>query len=253
MSGIRAVNIEKKSYLVTVERPLGLKSEDALACRRFAIGDIHGCSKTFRKMVEEVVCLTPEDTLYLLGDYIDRGPDSRGVLDYLMHLSQSGFDIQPLRGNHEEMLLNSIADPVIRRIWYLNGGWDTIREFGVDSPAEIPQHYLEFIDHLRNIHITEDYVLVHAGLDFSTCNPLQDTSPHYMLWSRDYRVDSDKIGSRTLVTGHTVKPLSDIRKSLSTDHIYLDNGCFSKAENSYGSLVALDMDNRKLLVQKNIE
>ena len=250
------MHIDTKGSFASVEQQANHNTEkqnSSFSRRRFAVGDIHGCYKTLRKMVEEVLLLKPEDTLYLMGDYIDRGPDCVGVLDYLMHLRESGFDIQPLMGNHEEMLLDSIADPIVRRIWYINGGWRTIQQFGVDSPEEIPQRYLDFITHLPRILITEDYVLVHAGLDFSTYHPLQDTSRQFMLWTRDHRVDSVKLAGRTLITGHTVTPLFEIRKSLSTNHINLDNGCYSKGETCYGALVALDMDNRKLLVQKNIE
>lgn len=221
--------------------------------RRFAIGDIHGCYKTLRKMVEEVLLLTPEDTLYLLGDYIDRGPDSVGVLDYLMKLQESGFDVRPIRGNHEEMLLEAVNDPTARSLWYGNGGWGTLREFGVESPELIPHRFLDFMTALPYILTTEEYVFVHAGLDFRTINPLQDTSRQFMLWARDCQVASAKIGDRTLITGHCVTPLFTIKASLATHHIFLDNGCYDKGEISYGSLVALDLDNRKLFVQKNIE
>jgi hypothetical protein len=60
------------------------------------------------------------------------------VLDFLLKLRDSGFDIQPLRGNHEEMLLSAVADPTARSLWYGNGGWKTMRKFGVDSPETIP-------------------------------------------------------------------------------------------------------------------
>lgn len=256
MPVIRAVNIGTKPSFVHDERS-GFKPENRpvsdISRRRFAIGDIHGCSRTLRKMVEQVLLLKPEDTLYLLGDYIDRGPDSIGVLDYLMHLRASGFDIQALMGNHEEMLINALDDPSAAITWYVNGGWRTIQEFKVDSPEDIPQPYLDFITGLPRILITEDYVLVHAGLDFSTRHPLRDTSGQFMLWTRDNRVDSVKLDGRTLITGHTVTSLSDIRKSLSTNHINLDNGCYARGETGYGALVALDLDARELLVQKNIE
>jgi serine/threonine protein phosphatase 1 len=221
--------------------------------RRFVVGDIHGCSKTLRKMVEEVLQLKPEDTLYLLGDYVDRGPDSVGVLDYLLHLRDSGFDIRPIKGNHEYMLLNAVTDPAARSLWFGNGGWGTLRELKIDSPEAIPQRYLDFLTHLPYFLTTEGYVLVHAGLDFSTHNPLRDTPPQYMLWSRDCKVDPTKIDNRTLVTGHSVMPLFAIQKSLASSHISLDNGCSDKGELSCGSLLALDLDTRELLVQENIE
>lgn len=204
-------------------------------------------------MVEEVLQLKPVDTLFLLGDCIDRGPDSKGVLDYLLELRKSGFDIRAIRGNHEEMLLDAVADPAARKIWYGNGGWGTLREFGVDSPEAIPKRYLDYIASLPYILTTEDYVFVHAGLDFRTNDPLQNTPSQFMLWARDYKVDSAKLGGRTLITGHTVTPLFAIRELLESNHITLDNGCFDKGEMAYGSLVALNLDTRQLLVQLNIK
>ncbi|NTW20970.1 MAG: serine/threonine protein phosphatase [Nostocales cyanobacterium W4_Combined_metabat2_030] len=221
--------------------------------RRFAIGDIHGCCKTLRKMVEDVLLLTPDDTLYLLGDYIDRGPNSIGVLDYLLHLKDSGFDIQPIRGNHEEMLLDAVSTPEACSIWYGNGGWGTLRELGIDSPEKIPQRYVYFLADLPYIITTENYVFVHAGLNFQTSNPLLDKSPQFMLWSRDCQVNSAKMGGRTLVTGHTVTPLYAIKESLASSHICLDNGCYDKGEISCGALIALNLGTRELLVQENIE
>src|SRR5450631_145864 len=109
--------------------------------RRFVIGDIHGCQTTLQAMVEEALQLKETDTLYLLGDYIDRGPDSKGVLDYIMQMRESGYDVQALKGNHEELMLNAVADPTECYIWFGNRGRSTMREFGVETPEDIPQRY----------------------------------------------------------------------------------------------------------------
>jgi serine/threonine protein phosphatase 1 len=221
--------------------------------RRFAVGDVHGCSKTLRALVEEKISLTTDDTLYLLGDYIDRGPDSKGVLDYLLDLRNSNYDIRPLRGNHEQLLLDSVSDPGAQRLWYNNGGWGTQHEFGVTSAAEIPQLYRDFLALLPHLFVTDDYVLTHAGLDFNAPDPIHDTSDYDLLWIRDSNIQPAKLGGRTLVCGHTMTPLFAIEKSLYSSVIYLDNGCFDKGQSCYGSLVALNLDSRELLVQENIE
>lgn len=225
----------------------------ALDKRRFAVSDIHGCSKTLRKLVDEVLQLKPGDTLYLLGDLIDRGPDSKGILDYLLQLMDAGFDIRPIQGNHEEMLLNAVADPAACSLWFGNGGWQTLREFCVNSPDAIPQRYIDFLGQMPRIITTDDYVFVHAGLDFRLSDPLRDTSPQDLLWIRDFRVDPTKLDGRILVTGHCVIPLFEIRASLGTHHIKLDNGCYDRGEICCGSLVALNLDTRELLVQRNVE
>jgi serine/threonine protein phosphatase 1 len=78
--------------------------------RVFIIGDIHGCNKTFRKLVLEKISIRKTDKIYCLGDYIDRGPDSKGVIDFIIQLRKDGFNIHTLRGNHEQLLLESEID-----------------------------------------------------------------------------------------------------------------------------------------------
>ena len=94
----------------TATRPWSCRFSVPAAGRRFVLGDVHGCYRTLRRVVEEVLKLGEGDTLYLLGDYIDRGPDSKGVLDYLLQLwLKTDISIQPLLGNHEKMLLNAVV------------------------------------------------------------------------------------------------------------------------------------------------
>ena len=77
--------------------------------RKIAISDIHGCLKTFKLMVEEQIVLSQKDELYLLGDFVDRGPNSKGVLDYIMSLQEAGYQLHCLRGNHEDMMVNEAS------------------------------------------------------------------------------------------------------------------------------------------------
>ncbi len=221
--------------------------------RRFAVGDVHGCSRTLRVLLGQVLRLEPADTLFLLGDYLDRGPDSKGVLDYLMTLIEDGYDLRPLMGNHEEMALKSVADPAARALWYANRGDLTVEQFSAATPQEIPRRYLEFMAGLPRMLVTGDYVFVHAGLDFSRPFPLRDTAPSFMLWEGEFRVQPEKLAGRTLVCGHTRTPLAQIRASLNDQLIRLDNGCFWKGHPGFGNLVALNLDTRELLVQENCD
>lgn len=222
--------------------------------RTFVVGDVHGCSRTLRAMVEHAIRLRPDDTLYLLGDYIDRGPDSKGVLDYLMRLWHEDYDIRPLLGNHEEMLLQAASgEKEAQKIWFGNGGWGTMQQLGAKTPEDIPQSYITFLAMLPRILITNDYIFVHSGLNFRTADPIHDTSPTAMLWERDYKVNPSKTGGRILVCGHTVTPLFAIRESLQSKHICLDNGAYDKGHIGFGSLVAMDLDTRQLTVVENCE
>lgn len=238
----------------TATRPWAGKFSRPIAGRRYAVGDIHGCLQTFKCLVRALK-LTAHDTLYLLGDYIDRGPDSKGVLDYLMQLHMdTDIIVHPLMGNHEKMLLNAVnRGEEAWQFWFGNGGWATLQQFGVKKPSDIPPDYINFLSMMPKMLTTDDYVLVHAGLHFGLSDPINDTPDFFKLWDRDYKVASELIGNRTLVVGHTKTDILTIRKSLSTHHIKLDNGCFDKGHIGFGSLVALDLDSREIIEVRNCE
>ncbi|PIQ21920.1 MAG: serine/threonine protein phosphatase, partial [Cytophagales bacterium CG18_big_fil_WC_8_21_14_2_50_42_9] len=147
---------------------------------RYTISDIHGCANTFRHLVNEVIQLKPTDELFLLGDYIDRGPDSKGVIDFIQELQKSGIQVRTLSGNHEAMMLDALEDPEYFNHWMLNGGKQTLASFGVKSIREIPQSYWLFLRQLEYYIELEDYLLVHAGFNFKAEDPFTDT--HSMLW-----------------------------------------------------------------------
>jgi serine/threonine protein phosphatase 1 len=96
------------------------------------IADIHGCSRTFEQLLLRSK-LRKNDTLYLLGDYVDRGPDSCGVLTQIMGLLENGYDVRPLRGNHDDMMLRTYKNTHdnFSDYWLLEWGVDVIRSFGV--------------------------------------------------------------------------------------------------------------------------
>ena len=138
---------------------------------RYATTDLHGCLHTFRYLVEEELRLTREDELYLLGDYVNKGPDSRGVLDYLMHLQAAGYQVHGVRGNHDQALLDE-ARHRWRWTWRgLTGRQPTLRSFGVRRAADIPALYLDWLAALPYEIELPDFVLVHAGYDFALPRP----------------------------------------------------------------------------------
>lgn len=220
--------------------------------RTFVIADIHGCNRTFNKLLSALDLEKPE-SLYLLGDYIDRGPDSKGVIDTILRLQLDGYDIRPIRGNHEQMLLDALFGDSMS-MWLVNGGCETLQSYGVESPADIPHEHLEFIRNLPHIRLTDSHVFVHAGLDFSLDDPLSETSHSVMLWTRMVSGSStNKLGGRKVVAGHSVKSMDEIIAGLETDIIQLDNGCFMGARSAgKGNLVALELNANQLFVQKNI-
>lgn len=219
--------------------------------RRFVIADIHGCALTFLCLIEEKLRLSEKDTLYLLGDLIDRGPRSREVIEGILSLQQRGFSLRILRGNHEEMLLNACADPGMVSAWLQNGGNATLHSFGVRSPGELSSAMLNLFATLPDHLLLRDFVLVHAGLNFDNDDPFQDREA--MIWSRSYDVDPERLGGRRLICGHTPRSLAEIRASLGTSRIMLDNGCVYGPTGGLGNLVALELDTMILHLQENID
>ena len=238
--------------------------------RKIAISDIHGCIKTFRYLVEEKLKLSKKDELYLLGDYVDRGPDSMGVLDYIMELQEAGFTVKCLLGNHEAMMLNAWRDEEDVSVWLLNGGKTTLNSFKVTEVEDIPEKYIVLLKSFKYFIETDGYILVHAGLNFQTSQPTQDSSFIWkvvqpfrdrksMLWIRDWYqdIDRDWLRGRTIIHGHT--PISDdeIRRMFQAVKVLpvidIDNGCFVDYQQGMGQLCAFDMTNKELFFQHNIE
>ena len=219
--------------------------------RRFVIPDIHGCALTFRCLLEDVIRIEQSDSIYLLGDTIDRGPRSREVLDTIRRLKASGYGVQSVRGNHEEMLLKSCRDRSFFYLWMQNGGHETLKSFGVEDGCEIPRLYRRLIESFPFFIKLEEFILVHGSLNFTIPDPLTDREA--MLWSRNPHVIKGLIGGRKLVGGHTPMSWKEINRSLTTDHIMLDNGCVYKGERGMGRLTALELNSMTLHFHKNID
>jgi len=217
---------------------------------RYVVGDIHGGKRTFQALISKLQ-LRHRDRLYLLGDYIDRGPDSCGVLDVIIALLDAGYDVRPLLGNHEDMLLRTISGEhdTWSGYWLEIFGEDTLRSFGVSSAAEIPTRYLNLLGTLKLIEQENDFVLVHAGLNFKVGNPLMDSTPFQCLWLESGPPDKAKLGGRPLITGHTIRTMKEIGDSLVSPRIYLDNGACTSKQPDYGNLVAINLDLYKLILQ----
>lgn len=217
---------------------------------RYAIGDIHGGSKTFRALLKRLN-LNHTDRLYLLGDYVDRGNDSKGALDSIIELMGAGYDVRPLRGNHEQMMLEALQDDssIYFPRWYEVWGWNTLASFDEMFICGIPDIYSSFLDSLPTIYVEDDFVLVHAGLDMSTDDPINQTSDFDKLWTPSQFVDSSKLGGRSLIVGHRIHTIDRVHSSLKTSHIRLDNGAFTQKRPGCGNLTALNMDTMTLIVQ----
>jgi len=219
--------------------------------RILAIGDIHGCAKTFRKLLLDGLKIKKSDTLYCIGDYIDRGPDSKGVIDLILELRSKGFKIRTLRGNHEQLMLDSIKGEEAEEQWLSNGGEETLESFGITSYRDMKPEYQDFFKKTRYYLLNDPYIFVHAGLNFGPEDPFEDRDA--MLWIRNFTVDKRKLGDRIIIHGHTPRDLHDILYPERKDVINLDAGCVYKNRPEQGYLVAIDLKERKRIATKNCE
>jgi serine/threonine protein phosphatase 1 len=227
---------------------------------QFAISDIHGCAQTFDALLNEIQ-LSPSDELFLLGDYIDRGLDSKGVIDKILALQKDGYRVQCLMGNHEEMLLECL-DPAafgMTDLWLKNGGKATLQSFSLPwyaNPAHIPKIYLDFMHRLHLYFEAGPYLMVHAGLNFKAPEPLQDLNS--MLWIRGFYqdIDYDWLNGRILVHGHTPQITEATERQLQNlpekQVINIDTGCvFNK--HGRDTLTAFNLTDQTLTCVKNQE
>ena len=176
----------------------------------YAIGDVHGCAITLDRLLDRLA-LTTNDTLVLVGDYVDRGPDSPGVLDRLLQLeadgaAQCGPRCRFLRGNHDQMMLDAVDGvPGAADLWHANGGLDTLTAYeDQGEPTPSPLH-IDFIRRTESVAEEEDFVFVHAGLDprRSVAENLAHPNPSVFLWSRAHLGADLSRWERPVVCGHT--------------------------------------------------
>lgn len=212
--------------------------------RIFAIGDIHGCFDQFRTLFEDKIKATTDDRIILIGDYIDRGKKSREVIDYIIGLTGKGYDIIPLMGNHESMLLDALDldDP---DLWLWNGGGDTLKSFGIESLKELEPHYIKFFENLVWYYSFEDYLFVHAGFNDSLENPFEDKLS--MVWIRKESYKNPVLKSKTIIHGHTPIPLDTLEDNLrgTSNVIDIDTGSIYPGE-KFGRLTAIEIPSKIL-------
>ena len=218
---------------------------------RYAIGDVHGCLLTLRALLEEQIGITKTDLVIMLGDYVDRGPESRGVLDYLVSLQKNGYGLILLRGNHDDLIVRGRFSPYWSRVHRSNGGIVALWSFGVESHDQIPVAYCDLIDTMPLYYMADEYVCVHASLNVKRADPYQDLEA--MLWDRREDDDKDHEGRR-VVCGHTPTQLDQIRERIDFGRkVILDNGCVYAGREGMGNLIALDLDHLTLHIQPNLD
>lgn len=216
--------------------------------KRFAISDVHGCSKTFKALIKKIG-LKKKDQLFLMGDMVSRGPKSHKVLNRIQKLKDKGYQLYYLRGNHEQMILNTINKSAAQRKRALKA----YKALSLLEEKEIHAVYRKLIEESVHYVDTEDYFLVHAGFNFNVENPFEHSYP--MLHIRDFKPKKKHLNNRGLVVGHQPKSLKEIIKQIEKNKrlIYIDNGCVNTKIEGQGNLIALNLDSLEIIMQPNID
>ncbi|MGE9268279.1 MAG: metallophosphoesterase family protein [Verrucomicrobiales bacterium] len=199
----------------------------------YAIGDIHGCAKAFRQLVDWIAP-GPDDTLVTLGDYIDRGPNSRGVVKFLRDLRERTRLI-PLKGNHELILEEAILSSEKADWWKRVGGRETLDSYGVKSPGKIPWSHLKFLARCAPFHETATHVFVHGGVLPNV--RVDEHTLDELAWLRVYDAEAHQSG-KIVICGHT--PQRDGRPLDLGHTICLDTWAYKK-----GWLTCLEVESGK--------
>ena len=222
----------------------------------YAVGDIHGRSDLLAELLLQIEAdaatrSASKKRLVFLGDYVDRGPDSRGVIEILLHGLPSGFSAHFLKGNHEALLLGFLADASQLNQWRYNGGEETMASYGVDvdrlkqmraAPdvwrdafaSALPAAHLDFLQGLDLFIPTNDYLFVHAGIRPGV--PLEAQSETDLIWIRDEFLESTEDFGKVVVHGHTPALAPVVRPN----RIGIDTGAVFS-----GQLTALRLQNRE--------
>lgn len=183
--------------------------------RVIAVGDIHGCITALR-ILERTVPLGQGETLVTLGDYVDRGPQSREVLDWLIAYRERGGNLVPLLGNHELMMMQARRGMLARNRWLANGGVETLRSYAPKpGPGEseeemsraskfsldnVPVTHWSFLESCASFYETETHLFVHANLNPEL--PLEEQSENSLFWER-FGNPKPHVSGKHLICGHT--------------------------------------------------
>lgn len=169
--------------------------------KQYAIGDVHGCFTALETLVE-FVQIESDDLLVMLGDYVDRGPDSRRVVQWLIGQS-ARRNLVCLQGNHEIMMLEALSSLPQRRRWGIHGGAETFDSYDdADQELEeaVPEEHWRFLKNLLPYYETETHVFVHAAADGDL--PMEAQANYKLFWDRFGSITPRDDG-KVFVCGHT--------------------------------------------------
>jgi serine/threonine protein phosphatase 1 len=193
-------------------------AESGSKSRLIAIGDIHGHSKTLSQVLRKIAP-SLEDTIVCLGDCVNRGPDTQGVLDQLIDLERK-CRLVCILGNHEEVMLDCRHDSRSIDRWMYQGGMDTLMSYGTrGSIGDVPKEHWEFLDRFVPFFETEEYIFVHANYEWYL--PMDQQPESLLRWtSIDDSPPRPHISGKRVILGHQPGPIRNVGH-----YICIDTGC----------------------------
>ena len=214
------------------------KIERSRPPRVYAIGDVHGCAQELRALIAQLP-IDSEATVVFLGDYVDRGPDSKGVVDQILALSRH-CQVVALKGNHEGLFLEFLDRPESAgaALFILNGGATTLASYDDGAGGyRVPPEHAQFYRDLKLSWETDRHFFVHAGVPerpLAALNASEDEET--LTWVREPFLSSDYRWEKTIVHGHTPVRQAEVR----SNRVNLDTGCVFG-----GRLTALEVNSMK--------
>lgn len=205
--------------------------------RLIAIGDIHGYVAALDTLLGAIEP-TPDDIIVTLGDYVDRGPDSKGVIDSLIRWGRQ-TQLVALIGNHEEMMLNVVSGEQSHHSWLRYGGVETLESYGFDGELNfLPAEHAEFFGSLGDFFVHDEFFFTHAAYD--PVLSFENQPVELLRWhSLRMGIPDPHVSGKTAVVGHTA---SDTFEVLDVGHlICLDTNCYGG-----GFLTAMELPSRRM-------
>ncbi|MEM7549170.1 MAG: metallophosphoesterase family protein [Bacteroidota bacterium] len=232
------------NYRKQIRLPANARGND------YVITDIHGCHQTFFKLLERLNLSIHKDRLFILGDCVNKGPNSKAVIDRVLELKKE-YEVYVLRGNHEQMLLDFSQMSKYEFEWHLTGL--NSRTLADDDLKLIPK-YKEFLIGLPYYIDLPEYYLVHAGFDFKQPEPFK--AYETMIWIRGFQLKPELLNGKQIVHGHIPNILKRIESAIESKSgvIPLDNGCvYHGKKEGQGNLLCFELNAQELIVQENVE
>lgn len=215
--------------------------------RTFAIGDIHGCALALEAILQQIQPAA-EDLVVTLGDYVDRGPDSKGVLDQLLEL-QHRCHLVPLLGNHELMMLAALEAKENLPFWLQCGGAATVQSYGGEL-GNIPEAHRQFLSSCVKYYETDTHLFFHANYDAEL--PLEEQPDELLFWEHlvfydngSHTIPARHFSGKVAIVGHTPQKngeILDLGDVICIDTFCAGSGKLTAIELPSGQLFQADKD-----------